>query len=413
MEVLYRCCCGIDVHKRRLSAHLLRKGVAGNADLAETRTFGTSTHELLALSQWLAEAGCTHVALESTGVYWKPVFNILEADLEVILANARHIKNVPGRKTDVRDCQWIAQLLQHGLIKASFIPPKEIRELRELTRARKKLIQQRATVVNRIQKTLEDANIKLASVASDVTGKSGWSMLTAIVAGETDPERLAGYARGRLKSKKTELTSALKGHITEHHRFLLKQLMREVRFFDEMIETFDERIEEATRPFCEELRLLDLIPGINRRAGECIIAELGVDMSHFPTHRHVSSWAGLCPGNNESAGKHRSGKTTDGNKWLRAVLTEAAWAASRTKHTYFSAHFHRIAGRRGKKRALAAVAHSLLVIVYHILRDHTDYYELGSNFFDTLNADRLRRYYTKRLESLGYSVALSKTKSTA
>lgn len=408
MDVVYRCCCGIDVHKKSVSAHLLRRGVAGMEDIAETQKFGTTTRELLRLSDWLREARCTHVALESTGVYWKPIFNILEAEFEVILANAKHIKNVPGRKTDVRDCQWIAQLLQHGLIKASFIPPREIRELRELTRARRRVIQQRSSVVNRIQKTLEDANIKLASVASDVVGRSGWDMLEAIVAGETDAEKLASYARRRLKSKRNELIVALEGRVTAHHRFLLKQLMREVVFFDELIEEYDRRIEEQTRPFAEQLRVLVTIPGISFRAAEALIAEIGADMSVFASHRHLSSWAGVCPGNDESAGKRRSGRTTDGSKWLRAVLVETAWAASHTKNTYLSAQYHRIAARRGKKRALMAVAHSILVIVYHLLNERTEYRELGDDFFDKLNADRLIRHYTKRLETLGCTVTLSK-----
>jgi transposase len=413
MDVQYRCCCGIDVHKESVTANLLRKGVDGRADLNEVRSFSTMTHELLKLCEWLERAGCTHVAMESTGVYWKPIFNILEADFEVILVNAKHIKNVPGRKTDVKDCQWIAQLLQHGLLQASFIPPLEIRQLRDLTRERKKLIQDRSSVVNRVQKVLEDANIKLSSVATDVMGKSGWDMLLAIVGGEEDPEKLAALARGKLKAKKEQLRYSLEGRLNDHHRFLLREYMRQIRGLDEMIERFDAKIEEQMKPFLEYLPLLDTIPGINQRAAENVVAEIGVNMAQFGDARHLCSWAGICPGNNESAGKHRSGKTSDGDKWLKATLVEAAWAASRMKGSYFAAQYRRIASRRGKKRALVAMAHSMLVTIFHIMKDKVVYNELGADFFDKLNTERLRRYLTKRLESLGYKVEVSKGKTAA
>ena len=335
------------------------------------------TQELLKLSDWLKETGCTHLAMESTGVYWKPVFNILESDCEVILVNARHIKNVPGRKTDIKDCQWIAQLLQHGLLSGSFIPPKPIRELRDLTRQRRKLIYERSSVVQRIQKVLEDANIKLASVATDIMGKSGQDILSAIVSGEDDPNKLTNLARGRLKSKKESLVASLEGNVTEHHRFLLKQHLRQIKFLNTLIGEFDERIEKQVHPFFDYIPLLDTIPGVNQKTAEEIMAELGVDMNQFPSHKHLSSWAGICPGNNESAGKHKSGKTTKGSKWLKASLTEAAWAAGRTKGTYMRSQYRRLASRRGKKRALVAVGHTILIIAYHIMKERKPYFELG------------------------------------
>ena len=413
MDVEYRCCCGIDVHKESVTANLLRKGVDDKPDLNEVRSFSTMTHELLKLCEWLERAGCTHVAMESTGVYWKPIFNILEADFEVILVNAKHIKNVPGRKTDVKDCQWIAQLLQHGLLQASFIPPLEIRQLRDLTRERKNLIQDRSSVVNRVQKVLEDANIKLSSVATDIMGKSGWDMLLAIIEGEEDPEKLAALARGRLKAKKEELLYSLEGRLTDHHRFLLREYMRQIQGLGEMIERFDAKIEEHMKPFFQYIPLLDTIPGINQRAAENVVAEIGVNMAQFGDAQHLCSWAGICPGNNESAGKHRSGKTSDGDKWLKATLVEAAWAASRMKGSYFAAQYRRIASRRGKKRALVAMAHSILVIIFHIMKDKVVYSELGPDFFDKLNTERLKRYLTKRLESLGYKVEVSNGKTAA
>jgi len=409
MDIVYRCCCGLDVHKDRITVNLLRRGVEGKKNLDEIRSFGTMTHELLELSDWLKEADCTHVAMESTGVYWKPVFNILEADFEVILVNARHIKNVPGRKTDIKDCQWIAQLLQHGLLSGSFIPPKPIRELRDLTRQRRKLINERSSVVQRIQKVLEDANIKLASVATDIMGKSGWDILTAIVRGENDPNQLTSLARGRLRSKKEQLLASLAGNITDHHRFLLKQHLKQITFLNTLIEEFDDRIEKQIRPFFEYIPLLDTIPGVNKKTAEELIAELGVNMVQFPDDKHLYSWAGMCPGNNESAGKHKSGKTTKGSKWLKSALTEAAWAAGRTKGTYMRSHYRRLASRRGKKRALVAVGHTILVIVYHVMKNYKPYYELGEDFFERLNVDRLRYYYSKRLEALGYKVELTKS----
>ena len=407
MEVVYRCCAGLDVHKKSVAVNLLRRGVAGKEDLDEVRTYGTMTRDLLSLCEWLIEVGCTHVAMESTGVYWKPIYNILaDEGLEVLLVNAKHIKNVPGRKTDVQDCQWIGQLLQHGLLRGSFIPPEPIRELRDLTRQRRKLVQQRASCIQRIQKVLEDANIKLSSVATDVVGKSGWDMLCRLIEGETDAEKMADLARGRLKSKKEQLIPALEGRVTDHHRFLLRQHMKQIEFLDTMIEQFDQRIDEQVRPFFEFIPLLDTIPGINETAAAAVIAELGVNMEQFPDEHHLSSWSGICPGNNESAGKHRSGKTRHGSKWLRSLLVEIAWSASRKKGSYFRSQFRRLAARRGKKRAVVAVAHSILIVIYHVMKHKVPYQELGENFFDKLNGRRLTTYYRRRLQNLGYDVVL-------
>ena len=413
MDIVYRCCCGLDVHKENVTANLLRRGVEGKEDRDEVRSFGTMTKDLLALADWLKEAACTHVAMESTGVYWKPVFNILEAEFEVILVNAKHIRYVPGRKTDVKDCQWIAQLLQHGLVRGSFIPPKPIRELRDLTRQRRKLIQERSSVVNRVQKVLEDANIKLGSVASDVMGKSGLEMIRAIVRGEEDPKKLAGLALGRLRSKEEELVHALEGRVTEHHRFLLEQHVRQIEFLDEMIEQFSARIAEQMQPFFDFIPLLDTIPGINLRTAEDLIAEVGVNRGQFPTVKQLGSWARMCPGNNESGGKQRSGKISKGNKWLRATLSEAAWSAARKKGSYLGAQYRRIVRRRGKKRAIIAVGHSILTIVYYVLKDRVNYEELGEDYFDKLNFEYLRRHYVKRLESLGYRVDIKEVSKVA
>jgi len=397
-----------------VTVNVLRRGVEGKEDLDEVRSFGTMSKDLCSLAAWLGEVGCTHMAMESTGVYWKPIYNIMSGEgFEVLLVNAQHIKSVPGRKTDVQDCQWIAQLLQHGLLQGSFIAPEPIRELRDLTRQRKKLVSQRASCVQRIQKVLEDANIKLSSVASDVVGVSGWVMLEKLVSGQTDAQKLAELARGRLRSKKEQLADALEGRLTEHHRFLLRHHMREIRFFDEMISDYDERIEQQVQPFFDYIPLLDSIPGVNGTAAAGILGEIGADMNQFPDYAHLNSWAGMCPGNNESAGKHKSGTTRHGNAWLRTLLVEVAWAASRKKGSYFRTQYRRLAARRGKKRALVAVGHSILTIVYHVMKYKIPYKELGEDFFDKLNTDRLRKHYTKRLESLGYRVELFKGETAA
>jgi transposase len=336
MNALYSCCAGIDVHKSNVVVCVRCCDRPGKI-FEEIRTFSTMTGDLLALSDWLAGHGITHVAMESTGVYWKPVFNILEGSAEVILVNAEHIKKVPGRKTDVKDCQWIAQLLQHGLLKASFVPPAPIRELRDLTRQRTQLIQERTAAVNRIQKVLEDANVKLAGVATDVLGVSGRDMLEALIAGETDPTKLADLARKRLREKIPALRLALQGRVTDHHRFLLRMHLDHVTHLEELIGRLGIRIEEALAPFAEAQQRLETIPGISQRVAETVMAEIGPKMEQFPSADHLASWAGMCPGNNESAGKRRSGRITNGNRWLKRILVQAAWAASHTKGTYLAA----------------------------------------------------------------------------
>ena len=303
MRVVHRCCCGIDVHKKTVVVNLVRHGVAGREDLDEVRTYATMTRDLLGLSEWLQEAGCTHVAMESTGVYWKPIHHILEGDFEVLLVNAKEFKNAPGRKSDVRDCQWLAQLLKHGLLHGSFIPPVEIRELRDLTRGRRQLVGERTAVVNRVHKVLQDANVKLSSVASDIMGVSGRAMLDAIIDGESDPVKLAGLARGRLQAKQPLLEQALHGRISAHHRFLLAQYRRQIEFLNEQIAVFEQRIDEQVAPFFDDVRRLATIPGINETAAKAIIAEIGVDMAQFPDQHHLASWAGLSPGTNQSAGR--------------------------------------------------------------------------------------------------------------
>jgi transposase len=374
MEILYHCCAGLDVHKKTVVACIRRLGPDKQAeDLV--RTFGTMTGELLELADWLAAHSVVHVAMESTGVYWKPVFHLLEDRFQVLLVNAQHIKQVPGRKTDVKDCQWIAQLLQHGLLRASFVPPQPIRELRDLTRQRSQLVGERASVSNRIQKVLEDANIKLSSVASDVLGVSGRAMIAALIGGETEPDRLAELARRRLRGKIPQLRQALKGHVTEHHRFLLRTLMDHVRHLEERIGRLDRRIEEAMSPFAQAVDRLVTIPGVDRRAAEVIVAEIGTDMTKFPGAGHLSSWAGMCSGNHQSAGKRQSGRTAPGDRWLRQVLVQAAWAASHTKKTFLSATYHRWAKRMGRKRALVALGHKILVLIYELLTDQTTYQE--------------------------------------
>lgn len=405
MEILYGRCAGIDVHKKNVVV-CVRRADGPTKERQQVRTFGTMTQQLLSLVDWLVAEGVTHVAMESTGVYWKPVFNLLEGLCEVILVNAHHIKQVPGRKTDVKDCQWIAELLQHGLLKASFVPPPPIRELRDLTRQRTQLVGEKTAVANRIQKVLEDANIKLASVATDVLGVSGRNMLQALIAGESDPEKLANLARMRLRAKIPELQLALHGRTTEHHRFLLRMHLDHVRHLEDLIARLSGRIEEVLTPFAEARQKLVTIPGISDRVADTVIAEIGTNMDQFPTPGHLASWTGMCPGNNESAGKRHSGRTTKGNRWLRTALVQAAWAASHTKNTYLAAHYKRLAGRRGRKRALVAVGHTLLEIIWHVLKKGTTYVELGPTYLDQLNPERLRRQLVKRLERLGHKVTL-------
>lgn len=406
MDILYPVCAGLDVHKDTVVACVRRLDAKGQAQ-RQTRTFGTMTIQLLAMADWLTELGVTHVAMESTGVYWKPIWNLLEGQFDILLVNAQHIKQVPGRKTDVKDAEWIAQLLQHGLLRGSFVPATPQRELRELTRQRRQLIQAKASVANRIQKVLEDANIKLGSVATDVLGVSGRDMLRALIAGQDDAYKLAELARRRLRAKLPQLQLALTGRVTAHHRFLLKLLLEEVEQHEAWISRLSERIVEVLpAPFAEAVQRLATIPGIDERAAENILAEIGTDMDQFPSAAHLASWTGMCSGNRESAGKRQSGRTTKGNRWLRATLVQVAWAASHTKKTYLSAQYHRLAGRRGKKRALVALGHTLLVIIYHVLRDQSSYRELGPDYFDRLETDRQTRSLVRRLERLGHKVTL-------
>jgi transposase len=413
MEILHTCCAGLDVHKETVVA-CLRRLVEGKLR-QEVRTFRTETNQLLALADWLAEEGVTHVAMESTGVYWKPIWNLFEGLFELLLCNAEHIKAVPGRKTDVKDSQWIAQLLQHGLLKPSFVPEKPVRQLRDLTRQRVQLVRQKVQVVNRIQKTLEDANIKLASVASNVMGASGRDMLRAIIGGERDPVVLAELARQRLRAKIPQLQEALFGEIEDHHRFLLGMLWEQVEFLEKQIERLSERIAEVLPPpFVEAVKRLQTIPGIDRRAAEGIVAEVGADLKAFASAGHLSSWVGICPGNHESAGKRRSGRTTKGNAWLRVLLVQCAWAAGRSKGTYLQAMFRRLAARRGTKRALVAVGHRLLEIVYAVLKKGQSYRELGADYLDRMqDRERLKTRLVKRLEKLGVKVTVEETQTVA
>jgi transposase len=405
MDLFYVHCAGLDVHKDTVVVCVRHQSSQGRAR-KEVRTFSTMTRDLLALGDWLEEEGVTHAAMESTGIYWRPVYHLLEGRCQLLLVNAQHIKQVPGRKTDVKDCEWIAQLLQHGLLRSSFVPPEPIWELRELTRHRTQLMGERARLANRIQKLLEDANLKLGSVVSDVLGKSGRAMLEAIVAGETDAEKLAELALGRLRKKMPQLHLALEGRVTEHHCFVLRLLLDQLTSLEGFIGRLEARTEAALLPFVAAVQRLKTIPGIDEHVAQTVIAEMGTDMSVFPSAAHLASWVGICPGNNESAGKQLSGRITKGNRWLRSALVQAAWSASHTKNTYLSAQYHRLAGRRGKKRALIAVGHTLVVIIYHVLKTGKVYQELGADYFDRLNDDHLTHYLVKRLESLGHKVTL-------
>jgi len=407
MEVVYQRCAGIDVHKKSVTVCRVQPQASGGWQ-KEVRRFSTMTDELLLLADWLRAGGVTHVAMESTGVYWKPMFNVLEGELTVILVNAKHIKYVPGRKTDVSDAQWIAELLQHGLLKASFIPEAPQRALRELVRYRTALVQERHREVNRVQKVLEDAKLKLASVATDVLGVSGREMLAAIIAGHDDPAALAQLAKGRLRAKIEALERALTGYVQAQHRLLLRLHLEHIDELNGKIERLHEEIDRLVIPFDGhgEIERLDTIPGVGPEVAEVIVAELGTDMSRFPSANHATSWAGLAPGKHESAGKNRSAKTRPGNRHLKTMLIQAAHAAGRSKDTYLSAQYRRLAARRGKKRAAVAVARSILVIAYHLLRDGTSYEELGSDHFDKRNQEQLERRLIKRLEGLGHRVTL-------
>lgn len=407
MDVVYARCCGLDVHLKTVVACVLLTQEDGRV-VRKTHTFKTMTADLLALRDWLEEWGVTHVAMESTGVYWRPVYNVLEdEERTLLLVNAQHIKNVPGRKTDLKDAEWLADLLRHGLLRPSFVPPQPIRALRELTRYRTTLLRERTAEVNRLQKTLEGANIKLGAVASDILGVSGRDMLAALLGGEQDPEVLAELARGKLRAKLPELRRALEGRVQPYHVLLIGQILAHIDFLEESIATVQETITQRVEPFQEDLRLMQSLPGIKEIAAATILAEIGADMARFPSAQHLASWAGVCPGNKQSGGRRLSGKTTPGNVWLRAILGEVAWAAIRTKDSYFRAQYYRLARRRGKNKALMAVAHSILTVLYHVLRERRPYQDLGADYFDRLDATRIERHHVRRLEQLGYKVDLT------
>jgi transposase len=408
MDVVYPRCSGLDVHKKTVVACVIVPGAKGKPQKA-IRTFGTMTDDLLALGDWLAERGVTQVAMESTGVYWQPIWNLLEERFTLLLVNAYHVKQVPGRKTDVGDCEWIADLLRHGLLTGSFVPDRSQRELRELTRYRTALMQERAAEVNRLQKTLEGANIKLAAVATDVLGKSGRQILEALVAGGTAAGDLAQLARGRMRDKIPQLERALTGSFRPHQQFMVARHVAFIDDLDELVAQVSAEIAERLRPAEADVELLDEITGIGRPTAEVWLAEVGSDLERFPTHGHLASWAGLCPGNNESAGKRKSGKTRKGNAALRTALVVAAQAAARKRDSFLSAQYRRLAARRGPKKAIVALAHSLLVIAYHVLKRRVNFADLGPTYFDERNRMSVQRQLVRRLERLGYKVALEPT----
>jgi transposase len=406
LDLLIERCAGLDVGKREVVA-CVRTPDGQGGRRSEVRTYDTFTSGLEALADWLAAEGVTEVVMEATGQYWKPIWYLLEdRHFELKLVNARHVKILPGRKTDVGDAAWLAELLEHGLLRGSFVPPPKIRELRDLTRYRKRLIQAHASEEQRIHKTLEDAGIKLDSVASDVLGVSGRLMLKALVAGERDPEVLADLAKRRLRSKIPELREALRGRFRDHHAVLIRLSFDHIEQLEASIAELDGRVDEVMAPFERARDHLDTITGVGKRAAECIIAEIGVDMGVFPTAGHLASWAGRCPGNNKTGGKRRSGKTTKGNRWLGDILTECAWAAARSRDTYLAAQYWRLARRIGKQKAAIAVGHSILVIAWHLLSNDCDYNDLGGDYFLQRDTTRARHRAIAQLEQLGYHVTL-------
>ena len=412
METMIARCCGLDTHQATVVACVLISLANGKVKKV-VRTFGTTTRELLALREWLQSEDCTHLAMESTGVYWKPVYAILEGAFEILVANAQHIKKVPGRKTDVKDAEWIADLLRHGLLRPSFVPPQPIRELRDLLRYRRKLVESQSAERNRLLKVLEGANVKLASVASDAFGVSGTLMVEALVEGKATPQEMAELAKGRLREKIPQLEAALEGRLEEHHRFLLHLQLRRLRHVDADLEELEKRMFEKLRPYAPQHALLMEIPGVDRILAAVIIAELRVDMSVFGSVSQVVSWAGVCPGNHESAGKRQSGRTTKGNVYLKTALVEAANAAARAKGTYLREKFFRLKARRGHKRAAMAVAHKILVAAYHMLSEQVSYNDLGDAYLDQLSKKHLTRTLVRRLERLGYSVKLEQNADAA
>ena len=417
MEVIHSRCAGLDVHKETVVACV--RLAAGDKITREVKSFETTTSGLLGLLAWLSEQGCTHAAMEATGVYWKPVWNILsDGDFELVLANAAHIKNVPGRKTDVSDAAWIADLLAHGLIRSSFVPEQQVQELRELLRTRKQLIRQQTSHILRLQKTLEAANIKLDSVITDIVGKSGRAIIGALIAGETNPVKLAALADRRIKASHQELREALRGRVTRHHRFLLHLHLQHIDFADAairdidqsvqaLITHMDEEVKVGQAPFRTLIALLVTSPGIAPLAAQAILAEIGADMTRFPTAGHLLSWAGLCPGNNESAGKRRSTRLRKGNLWLKTMLVQCAWAAKRKKDSYFRAQFYRLSGRRGPKKAICAVAASMLTTIYHMIKDGTEFRDLGADHFDRRSKHVKAERLVTQLARLGFDAKLT------
>jgi transposase len=406
MEVLHPHCAGLDVHKDTAVACV--RHTANGTARREVRTFKTTTKELLALSEWLSGEGCTHIAMEATGVYWKPVWHVLsDGDFTLLLANAAHVKNVPGRKTDVNDATWLADLLAHGLIRGSFVPDEQTQEMRNLLRTRKQLVRERSSHVQRLQKTLEDANIKLDSVIADVMGLSGRAMVEALVAGESDPDRLAELAHRRIKAPPEVLREALRGRVTRHHRFLLRLHLQQIDALDAAIAEIDQEVDADVEPFRAAIALLTTIPGVSELSGRVILAEIGRDMSRFPTAGHLISWAGLCPKSDESAGKRRSTRMRKGAPWLKTTLVQCAWAASRKKASYLQAQFHRLRARRGAKKAIGALAASILTLVYHMLISGEFYRDLGPDYFDLRAKAARTRRLVARLQHLGYAVQLT------
>lgn len=410
MDTLFRRVAGLDIHKKTIVVCVRITSKDGRAKNT-VQTFGTMTANLLEMKDWMLDNQVTHVAMESTGVFWKPVWNILDDDTfeDLLLVNPKELKQVPGRKSDVKDAQWIAQLLACGLLRSSFVPPRAQRDLRDLTRQRAQLRGEHTRCVNRIHKVLQDANVKLSSVATDIMGLSGRDMLAALIEGQTDPFALAELARGKLRAKIPELRQALRGHMTDHHRFLLDQHLTHVAHLEEQMAAYDARIEDALRPFVSDelMETLDEVPGVNRETVENVIAEIGTDMSVFPTSGHLTSWTGMCPGNESSGGKRKRSATTKGNVWLRRALCQAAWGAARTKDSYFQAQYRRLAGRRGKKRATVAVGRTILEVLYHLLKNpDMIYHDLGGDYFDRLAPERLCRHLVRRLETLGFTVTL-------
>jgi len=406
MEVLYRHCAGLDVHKDTVVACV--RHMANGAVRRAVRTFKTTTKDLLALSEWLAGEGCSPIAMEATGIYWKPVWHILsDGEFALVLANAAHVKNVPGRKTDINDAAWLADLLAHGLIRASFVPDAATQEMRSLLRTRKQLVRERSSHIQRLQKTLEDGNIKLDSVISDVMGLSGRAMVEALIAGESDPDRLAELAHRRIKAPPEELHDALRGRVTKHHRFLLRLHLQQIDAIDGAIGEIDREVDANVEPFRAAIQLLNTIPGISDLSARVILAEIGRDMSRFPTEGHLISWAGLCPKNDESAGKRRSTRMRKGALWLKTTLIQCAWAAARKKGSYLQAQFHRLRSRRGAKKAIGALAASILTAAYHMLIDGTFYHDLGPDHFDRRTKAAQTRRLLARLQNLGFAVQIT------